>query len=98
VDQLDEDGSARLVNTHEGIPPTLWTALVGLAIPIVGFSYLVGMESRWLHLLVLCALAAGIALVLLTIGILDRPFGSNFRVGPEPFELALHDMEGDGER
>jgi hypothetical protein len=92
VDELAEDRSDRLVDVREGIPPILWIALVGLAIIMMVFSYLVGMENRQLHLLTVGALAAGIALVLLTIAVLDRPFGSDSRVGPEPFELALREM------
>src|SRR3712207_4309385 len=98
VSQLDEDRSARLVNAREGIPPILWIALGGLAVLMTSSAYLVGMENRLVHLLVVSALAAGIALVLFTIFILDRPFGSEQRVGPEPFELALRDMEGYGGR
>jgi hypothetical protein len=54
------------------------------------------MESHLLHLLTVGALATGITLVLFTIGILDRPFGTDFRVEPQPFELVLHEIGGKG--
>jgi hypothetical protein len=54
------------------------------------------MESRLLHLLAIGAMAGGISLVLFTIAELDQPFGMNPRVTPQPFELVLHEMEGDG--
>jgi hypothetical protein len=57
---------------------------------------MLGMESRLLHLLAIGAMAGGISLVLFTIAELDQPFGMNPRVTPEPFELVLHEMEGDG--
>ncbi len=44
------------------------------------------------------ALAAGIAVVLFTIAVLDRPFGTELRVGPQPFELVLHQIEGNGKQ
>jgi hypothetical protein len=43
-------------------------------------------------------LAAGIALVFFTIHVLDSPFGTDFRVGPQPFELVLHEIEGTGKQ
>ncbi len=94
MDELDEDREARLITMRQRLPSILWTALVVLGIAIIGFSFLVGMENRRLHLLSVGALATGITLVLLTIAILDRPFGTDFRVQPQPFELLLHEIEG----
>jgi hypothetical protein len=94
MDELDEDREARLISVSQRLPSMLWIALVVLAIAMIGFSYLVGMESRWLHLLTVSALAVGIALVLFMIGILDRPFGTDFGLGPQPFELVLHEIGG----
>ena len=94
MDELDEDREGRLLAVRQRLPAILWVALVVLATTIIGFSYLVGMESRRLHLLSVGALTTGIALVLFTIGVLDRPFGTDFRVGPQPFELVLHELRG----
>ena len=96
VDDLEEDREARLVVVHQRLPSILWTALVVLATLLVVFSYLIGMESRQLHRLTVAALATGIVLVLFTIGILDRPFGTDFRVGPQPFELVLQEIGSKG--
>jgi hypothetical protein len=62
------------------------------------FACLVGVEDTLLHMVGVSALAAGVALVLFTIALLDRPFGSELRVGPQPFELALHQIEGSGKQ
>jgi hypothetical protein len=78
------------------LPLILWIALVVVGILLVGFSYMLGMESRLLHLLAIGAMAGGISLVLFTIAELDRPFGMNPPVSPQPLELVLHEMEGDG--
>jgi hypothetical protein len=40
----------------------------------------------------------GIALVLFTIGILDRPFGTDFGLEPQPFEWVLREIGGKGGR
>jgi hypothetical protein len=98
VDELDEAREARLLDARQRLPSILWIALVGLAINMMGFSFLVGMESRRLHLLTVGALATGITLVLFTIGILDRPFGTDFGVEAQPFELVLHEIEGNGQQ
>jgi hypothetical protein len=94
VDELDEDREARLTDVRVGLPGILWVALVVLAISLIGFSYLVGMESSRLHLLTVGALATAISLVLVTIGILDRPFSTDFGVRALPFELVLNEIGG----
>ena len=40
----------------------------------------------------------GIALMIFAIFVLGRPFGGDFRVGPNAFELVLDTVEGDGIR
>lgn len=68
----------------------------GLGIDTILFTYFVGMKTAWLHVVVVAALAAGIALILFAIGVLDNPFGTDFRVGPYAFEMALNTIEGSG--
>jgi hypothetical protein len=94
MDELEEDRDARLIVARTGLPTILRVALVVLGTTIIGFSFLVGMESHRLHLLTVGSLAAGIALVLFTIFVLDRPFGTDFGVKPQPFELVLDEMQG----
>ena len=98
MDELDEDREARLIDVRIGLPSILWVALVVLGVSIIGLSYLVGMESHRLHLLTVGTLAMGITLVLFTMAILDRPFGTDFRVGSQPFELVLHEIGGTAAR
>ncbi len=94
MDELDADREARVLAVHQRLPSILWIALVVLAIATIGFSTLAGMQNRRLHLLTVGVLATGITLALFTIGVLDRPFGTDFRVQPHPFELLLHEIEG----
>jgi hypothetical protein len=97
VHDLDQARQVRLLNVHEGLPPILWVVLGGLGISTILFAYLVGMKNLRLHMFTVSVLAAGIALVLLTIVALDHPFGTNLRVSPEPFESVLHTIEVNGE-
>lgn len=94
MDELDADRESRVLAVHQRLPPILWIALVILAMATIGFSSLVGMESRRLHLVTVGILATGITVAMFTIGVLDRPFGTDFRVQPQPFELLLHEIEG----
>ena len=94
MNQLDADRDSRVLAVHQRLPPILWIALVILAMATIGFSSLVGMQSRRLHLVTVGILATGITVAMFTIGVLDRPFGTDFRVQPQPFELLLHEIEG----
>jgi hypothetical protein len=58
------------------------------------FACLMGIDDTQLHMLGVAALVGGIAVVLITILLLDHPFGTEFRLGPQPFEFVLHKMEG----
>ena len=98
VNDLDNDRATRLLNMRQRLPPILWLALLGLSIPMLLFACLVGIEDIRLHMLGVAALSAGIALVLFTIAVLDRPFGTELRVGPQPFELVVHQIEGTGKQ
>jgi hypothetical protein len=98
MDELDEAREARMVDVRQRLPSILWVALIVLATTILCFTFLVGMESPRLHLLTVGAFAMGITLVLFTIGILDRPFGTDFRVEPQPFELVLREIEEEGKQ
>lgn len=98
VNDLDQARSTRLLGVRQHLPPILWLALLGLSINMLLFSCLIGIEDTRLHMLGVAALAAGIALVLFTIGVLDRPFGTQFRVGPQPFELVLQEIQGTGKQ
>ena len=94
MEDLEEDRDARVIAVHTGLPPILWVALIVLGVSMIGLSLMIGMESHRLHVITVGTLATGIALVLFTMAVLDRPFGTDFRVGPEPFELVLHEIEG----
>ncbi len=95
---LDEAREVRLLNVREGLPLVMWIALASIGIDTILFTYFVGMKNAWLHIWAVAALTAGIALILYAIIALDQPFGTDFRVGPDAFELVLRTIEGSGER
>jgi hypothetical protein len=98
VNELDSDRATRLLDRHPRLPPILWIALLGLTVPMLLFAWLVGIEDTSLHMVGVAAFAGGVALILFTIAVLDRPFGTDARIGPQPFELVLHEIGGPSER
>lgn len=96
VHNLNQDRELRLLNVREGLPLILWVVIVTLGIIMVVFAYALGMENARLHRLTVAALAAGISCIILTIIALDHPFGGDFRVEPQAFEMTLKTIEGDG--
>ncbi|MEJ7615468.1 MAG: hypothetical protein WKF30_00515 [Pyrinomonadaceae bacterium] len=59
----------------------------------VANSCLIGVDDARLHVLYIVSLTCLVALVLLTIAEIDRPFQSTLRVGPESFEMALETFD-----
>ncbi len=98
IHDLDEDREVRILHVREGIPPILWLVLISLGINTVIFTYFVGMKSYRLHIAAVAALAGAIALILFTIGVLDRPFGPGWRVDPDAFKLVLNTIEGNNQQ
>jgi hypothetical protein len=95
LDELDEARALRLLEVREGLPPILWAVLIVGGVLTVGFTYLFGMETRWLHMLAVAALAVIVTLIIYSIAVLDFPYNGDLRVGPEAFELVLRRIEGD---
>lgn len=93
---LTQDRELRLLNVREGLPPILWVVLIVLAATIVVFTYFLGMGSARIHRWAVGTLTAGLTFVILTIVVLDHPFGGEFRVGPDAFERAQNTMEATG--
>ena len=92
LQRLHELGDARrtrLLQAEEGLPAILWAVLLVGGLITVGFSYLFGLQSTMVHVLMVAALALVIGLVLFTVAALDYPFKGDIRIGPEALEEAL---------
>ncbi|HEV2091978.1 MAG TPA: hypothetical protein VGR18_02305 [Rubrobacter sp.] len=88
----------RLLEVREGIPSILWVVLILGGATTVGFTYLLGVRTEWLHVFMIAAYTLVLALTLYTIGALDYPFDGIAQVGPDAFESALSRMESHGGR
>jgi protein-S-isoprenylcysteine O-methyltransferase Ste14 len=93
VQRLADARRTRLVQAEESIPAVLWVVLVVGGIVAVGFTYLFGLERTWAHSLMVASLAAVIALILFTVGVLDHPFSGGAAIETGAFELVLNRFE-----
>ena len=90
---LAEARRDRLLEAKQGLPSILWVVLIAGGIIVVGFTYLFGLDSTMIHLLMVAALAAIISLVLFTVAALDFPFKGDITIGPDAFEQILSRLE-----
>src|SRR5215210_8048226 len=86
---LAEARGERLLDAEEGVPAILWVVLIVGGVEVVGFTYLFGLESTTVHVLMVTSLTLIIALVLFTVAALDYPFEGDIRIGPDAFEQVL---------
>ena len=93
--ELNQNRTLRLLYASKGLPPILWLVLGILAIMIIIFSYLLGMESARLHIWAVATLTAGLSFTMFATIVLDSPFGGDLRVSPDAFEMVLSEIEGD---
>jgi ABC-type multidrug transport system fused ATPase/permease subunit len=84
---------ARLQATNEHLQPAIWGVVIaGLALTIA-FTYLFGMSSFRMHMLMTAAAAAAIGLTVVLIIAFDYPFRGEVQVGSEPFEKVSGHIE-----
>jgi len=89
VSDLADARGERLLDAEEGVPAVLWVVLIVGEVEVVGFTYLFGLESTTVHVLMVTSLTLIIALVLLTVAALDYPFEGDIHIGPDAFEQVL---------
>ncbi|QIN84932.1 DUF4239 domain-containing protein [Rubrobacter tropicus] len=98
VADLDEGRALRLLEVREGIPSLLWVVLIVGGVVTVGFTYLLGVQTERLHVVMILAYTLVLVLILYAIRALDYPFDGLAQVGPDAFEAALSRMESYGGR
>ena len=90
VAALASDRRTRLsITTDSGIPPFLWSGLIGGGAIIVGFVFVFGVSSTRVHIIMAVALAAVVTTSLILIKDLNYPFSGPGRVGPGAFDVFL---------
>jgi hypothetical protein len=92
LEQLHDLGNARrerLLAAQQGLPPILWVVLILGGLITVGFTYLFGLQSTLVHLLMVAALALIISMSLFTVAALDYPFKGDIHIHPSAYENDL---------
>jgi hypothetical protein len=93
VGELADARGERLLDAEQGVPAILWVVLIVGGVEVVGFTYLFGLESTTVHVLMVTSLTLVIALVLFTVAALDYPFKGDVRIAPDAFEQVLGRFE-----
>jgi hypothetical protein len=75
------------------LPKVLWYVLIIGALLTIVSSCLLGSDNRWLHGQQVFALSLLIALVLVAIADIDRPFQGSVHVSKSPFARAQQNMQ-----
>jgi uncharacterized membrane protein YraQ (UPF0718 family) len=79
----------RLLESKQGLPAILWVVLITGGIVVVSFTYLFGLDSTAIHLLMVASLALVISLVLFTVAALNFPFKGDITIHPEAMQQVL---------
>src|SRR5215216_2975853 len=93
IQRMNPTTDTQQVLYEQGLPAILWVVLIVGGIEVVGFTYLFGLESTTVHVLMVAALTFIIALVLFTVAALDYPFKGDVHIGPDAFEQVLGRFE-----
>lgn len=86
VNELAEARQERVQTARFALPPLLWVAVLFGGLIVIGFSYLFGTPSAFAASLMVAALAGIIAVTIVAIAALDRPFDGAVHILPDAFE------------
>lgn len=89
VTALAADRRTRLDAIGDGVPSFLWAALIGGGVLTVGFTFLFGLSSTWVHVTMVGLFAAVIVISLIMISDLNYPFAGPAKIGPDAFQVFL---------
>jgi hypothetical protein len=82
----------RLEAVKSSVPGTLWSVVLIGAVLAIGSSFVFSMENFWVHATMTSLLAAMIGLLVFFILVTDLPYRGAAGVGPDAYELVLHDL------
>lgn len=89
LNELGDSRRLRLLSSSATVPALMWLVLIVGGLITVAFSYFFGTKNSRSQALMTAGLAATLALVLLLIADLERPFSGVIRVEPEAFQQVI---------
>ena len=97
LNQLGDQRRLRLLMSREGgVPSVMWVVLLGAGVVTIGYTFLFGTRSTAAHVLMTTSVAAVIALVMLSILALHRPFAAITRLDPDAFHQVIEIINSEG--
>lgn len=87
--KMTEHRRIRQLQSRFKLPVILWLVLIFGGVATVANSCLLGVENARLHILYIVSLTCLVALVLVAIAEIDRPFQGSVHVSSNSFEMAL---------
>jgi len=94
-DALLDARRQRLHDNETGIPGILWWTLFAFAAITIGFTYLFGLESVKIQLLMTAALSTAIALIFVLIAELDYPYRGDTGITPHSWYQIQRQLHSD---
>ena len=84
---------SRVDASQEHIPAVVWDVLLIMGALTVGFTFLLGVESLWAHLIASVGVGVALVLVVALIVQLDYPFRGTLSVSADPYESVIANMD-----
>lgn len=90
---MTEHRRIRLLQSRQKLPGILWAVLIVGGIVTVGSTCLFGIDNFKLHIVQVFQISFLIALMLVSIAAIDRPFQGQVHVEPDAFQYAIDTMD-----
>jgi len=89
LDDLDAARGERVQTSLRTMPRLLWIALLAGGVLTVGFTFLFGMDNAALHHIMVASLSAIVALLLVLVIALGKPFQEPLAIDPDNFATRM---------
>ena len=97
-DAMVNDRRLRLLESRQGLPLTLWAALLINAPLLIIFTYLFPVKNFLVHMVMVATLTLVVASMIFTIRSLEYPFSGDLTVKPTSMEFVLEGFKTNSEQ
>jgi hypothetical protein len=91
LNELGDHRRARLLDARSELPSIFWILLIAGGGLTIAFTYLYGLESAWIHAVIVASLSGLICFCLFLLLSLAFPFTGGTAIQPEPFQQFIVD-------
>lgn len=93
LNELYDARRERIAASEGGVEPVVWTIVLLGTVLTIGFTFMFGMPSERIHMVMTGGFTAAAMLVLVLIIAFDWPFRGEVQVGPTMFQRVTQNME-----